>query len=81
MNSAALVGLMKTDTQSSFLSILCGVLLVSLQTMLNAVTPLLAITSANSGVIVFVTASILKDAVNRIGDLGDDGQPNQSFKG
>ena len=32
------------------------------------------------GVIVFVAASILKDAVNRIGDLMDDGQPNQSFK-
>ena len=33
------------------------------------------------GVIVFATASLLKDAVNRIGDLLDDGQPNQSFKG
>jgi hypothetical protein len=33
------------------------------------------------GVIVFAAASILKDAVNRIGDLIDDGQPNQSFKG
>ena len=33
------------------------------------------------GVIVFAAASILKDAVNRIGDLLDDGQPNQSFKG
>lgn len=32
------------------------------------------------GVIVFAAASILKDAVNRIGDLMDDGQPNQSFK-
>jgi hypothetical protein len=32
------------------------------------------------GVIVFAAASILKDAVNRIGDLVDDGQPNQSFK-
>ena len=26
-------------------------------------------------------ASILKDAVNRIGDLLDDGKPNASFKG
>jgi len=32
-------------------------------------------------VIVFAAASILKDAVNRIGDLMDDGKPNQSFKG
>jgi hypothetical protein len=32
------------------------------------------------GVLVFAAASILKDAVNRIGDLLDDGQPNQSFK-
>jgi len=34
-----------------------------------------------AGVIVFVAASILKDAVNRIGDLLDDGKPNSSFKG
>jgi hypothetical protein len=33
------------------------------------------------GVIVFAAAFLLKDAVNRIGDLLDDGQPNQSFKG
>jgi hypothetical protein len=33
------------------------------------------------GVVVFAAASILKDAVNRIGDLLDDGQPNASFKG
>ena len=33
------------------------------------------------GVIVFAAASILKDAMNRIGDLLDDGQPNASFKG
>ena len=33
------------------------------------------------GVIVFAAASILKDAVNRIGDLLDDGQPNASFNG
>lgn len=32
------------------------------------------------GVIVFAAASLLKDTVNRIGDLLDDGQPNQSFK-
>jgi hypothetical protein len=33
------------------------------------------------GVIVFAAASILKDSVNRIGDLVDDGLPNKSFKG
>ncbi len=33
------------------------------------------------GIIVFAVASLLKDTVNRIGDLVDDGQPNQSFKG
>jgi hypothetical protein len=32
------------------------------------------------GVIVFAAASLLKDTVNRIGDLLDDGKPNQSFK-
>jgi hypothetical protein len=34
-----------------------------------------------TGVIVFAAASLLKDSVNRIGDLLDDGKPNQSFKG
>ena len=33
------------------------------------------------GLIVFAAASILKDAVNRIGDLLDDGKPNKSFLG
>jgi hypothetical protein len=33
------------------------------------------------GVLIFAAASILKDSVNRIGDLLDDGKPNQSFKG
>ena len=32
------------------------------------------------GVVVFAAASILKDSVNRIGDLIDDGKVNQSFK-
>ena len=32
------------------------------------------------GVIIFTAASLLKDTVNRIGDLLDDGRPNQSFK-
>jgi hypothetical protein len=32
------------------------------------------------GVLVFAAASLLKDMVNRIGELMNDGQPNQSFK-
>ena len=33
-----------------------------------------------TGVIIFAAASILKDSVNRIGDLLDEGKPNMSFK-
>ena len=33
------------------------------------------------GVLIFAAASILKDSVNRTGDLLDDGKPNLSFKG
>ena len=32
------------------------------------------------GVLIFAAASLIKDSVNRIGDLIDDGKPNQSFK-
>lgn len=32
------------------------------------------------GMIVFAAASILKDVVNRVGDILDDGKPNDSFK-
>ena len=32
------------------------------------------------GVFVFAIASILKDGVNRIGDLLDDGKANSSFR-
>ena len=32
------------------------------------------------GVLIFAGASILKDAVNRFGDLHADGQANDSFK-
>lgn len=32
------------------------------------------------GVVIFAAASLLKDTVNRIGDLVDDGRVNQSFK-
>lgn len=32
------------------------------------------------GVVIFAAASLLKDTVNRIGDLVDDGKPNESFK-
>ena len=31
------------------------------------------------GVVIFAAASILKDTVNRVGDLLDDGQANKSF--
>ena len=33
-----------------------------------------------TGVIIFAAASLLKDSVNRIGDLLDDGKPNKSFR-
>jgi hypothetical protein len=36
--------------------------------------------SPELGILVFAGASLLKDTVNRIGDLVDDGKPNQSFK-
>jgi hypothetical protein len=32
------------------------------------------------GVLIFAAASIVKDVVNRVGDLLDDGQINNSFK-
>ena len=32
------------------------------------------------GLTVFAAASLLKDAVNHLGDLADDGKPNDSFK-
>jgi hypothetical protein len=33
-----------------------------------------------AGLIVFAAASFLKDTVNRVGDLLDDGKSNDSFK-
>ena len=33
-----------------------------------------------AGVLIFAAASLLKDTANRIGDLLDDGKPNQSFR-
>lgn len=36
--------------------------------------------SPQAGVLIFAGASILKDVVNRVGDLIDDGQANGSFK-
>jgi hypothetical protein len=33
-----------------------------------------------AGLIVFAAATFLKDAVNRFGDLLDDGKPNDLFK-
>ncbi len=32
------------------------------------------------GLTIFAAASLIKDAVNRLGDLADDGKPNDSFK-
>ncbi len=32
------------------------------------------------GLTVFAVSSFLKDTVNRIGDIADDGKPNDSFK-
>lgn len=32
------------------------------------------------GMVIFGAASILKDVVNRVGDLADDGVENKSFK-
>ena len=32
------------------------------------------------GVVIFASASLLKDTVNRIGDIADDGKENDSFK-
>jgi hypothetical protein len=32
------------------------------------------------GAVIFAANSLLKDTVNRIGDILDDGKPNQTFK-
>jgi len=37
--------------------------------------------SPEVGILIFAGASILKDTVNRVGDLLDDGKPNRSFAG
>ena len=62
---------MKALKYLSFVGKLAGV--VSALNVLPFVDPKI-------GVFVFAAASILKDAVNRIGDLIDDGKANQSFK-
>ena len=36
---------------------------------------------AEYGILIFAGASLLKDTVNRIGDIVDDGKVNDSFKG
>jgi hypothetical protein len=36
--------------------------------------------AAPIGLTIFAISSFLKDAVNRLGDLADDGKPNDSFK-
>jgi hypothetical protein len=33
-----------------------------------------------TGVLIFAAASLLKDTTNRLGDLLDDGKPNQCFE-
>lgn len=33
----------------------------------------------STGILIFAGASILKDFVNRVGDLADDGKQNNSF--
>ena len=63
---------MKTLKYLSFVGKLAG--LVSALNVIPLVDP-------KVGLIVVAAASILKDAVNRIGDLLDDGKANQSFKG
>jgi hypothetical protein len=40
----------------------------------------IAFVDPQTGVIIFAAPSLLKDSANRIGDLLDDGKPNQSFK-
>ena len=35
---------------------------------------------SSAGLVVLAAASLLKDTVNRVGDLMDDGLPNSSFK-
>jgi len=37
--------------------------------------------NSTTGLIIFAVASILKDGVNRLGDIFDDGRPNDSFTG
>lgn len=45
-----------------------------------AVTVAAPFGSTAHGMLIFAGASILKDVVNRVGDLLDDGKPNDSFK-
>jgi hypothetical protein len=35
---------------------------------------------STTGLIIFAVASIVKDSINRLGDIFDDGRPNDSFK-
>ena len=45
-----------------------------------AITVVAPFSAAPVGLTIFAVSSFLKDAVNRIGDLADDGKPNDSFK-
>jgi hypothetical protein len=63
---------MKTLKYLSFFGKIAG--LVSALNVIPFVDP-------KVGVLVFAAASIIKDAVNQIGDLLDDGKQNSSFNG
>jgi len=52
---------------------------LGLLTSLSAYADAIPAKWAPVGIIAFGVASILKDSVNRLGDLLDDGQINQSF--
>ena len=54
--------------------------MVSTSTVVNALDGI-PFVDPSVGVIIFAAASLLKDTANRIGDLLDDGKPNQSFRG
>ena len=64
--------IMKALKYLSFVGRVAG--LVSALNVISFVDPAI-------GVIIFATASLLKDSVNRMGDLLDNGKPNASFNG
>jgi hypothetical protein len=54
---------------------------VSILTGLAAYNDLIPAKYAPIAVVVFAVASVAKDSLTKLGDLLDDGQANQSFKG